>query len=108
MRLLIHRYAVHSGPRLTHGVSGFCVTIVSAKHPADFLVAAVETFLAECEGMVEKMSKEEFEGHKASLVGSKMQKDRCVCVCLLCWCVNTAQNQEDGKKPRRCLSSGQM
>ncbi|MEW5302568.1 MAG: hypothetical protein WDW38_002287 [Sanguina aurantia] len=69
-------YAVHSGPRLTHGVSGFCVTIVSAKHAADFLVAAVETFLTECESTVVKMSREEFEGLKASLVGSKMQKDR--------------------------------
>lgn len=25
-------YTVHSGARLTHGVTGFCVTVVSAKH----------------------------------------------------------------------------
>ncbi len=39
-------YTVGSGARLTHGVLGFCVSIVSAAHPAETLEARAEEFLA--------------------------------------------------------------
>ena len=38
-------YTVHSGVRLTHGVLGFCFTVVSAKFPSQHLDARIETFI---------------------------------------------------------------
>jgi hypothetical protein len=38
-------YTVHSGTRLTHGVLGFCVVVVSAAHPPAEVEARVEAFL---------------------------------------------------------------
>jgi hypothetical protein len=37
---------VHSGGRLTHGVLGFCVVVVSAAYPADYVEGRIEAFLA--------------------------------------------------------------
>ena len=39
------RYTVQSGVRLTHGVLGFCFTVVSAKFPSEHCDARVEAFI---------------------------------------------------------------
>ncbi|GLI60578.1 hypothetical protein VaNZ11_002738, partial [Volvox africanus] len=69
-------YSVYSGTRLTGGVSGFCVQVVSARHPPEHLDACVESFLASMCSRIRAMSPEELATHVGALVASKMQRDR--------------------------------
>jgi hypothetical protein len=46
-------YTVHSGSRLTHGVLGFCVVVVSAAYGVDHVEGRVEAFLAEFRGTLQ-------------------------------------------------------
>jgi hypothetical protein len=38
-------YTVSSGTRMTHGVTGFCVVVVSAAYDADTVEACIEAFM---------------------------------------------------------------
>ncbi|GAB4823775.1 hypothetical protein N2152v2_010821 [Parachlorella kessleri] len=69
-------YTVHSGMRLTHGILGFCVVIMSGVHGPAYLDSRIEAFL---EGFAERlgsMAEEEFEKNRAALLSTKLMKDR--------------------------------
>lgn len=40
-------YSVYTGARLTHGVLGFCITVVSAAYSADHVADRIEEFLSD-------------------------------------------------------------
>lgn len=69
-------YTVHSGTRLTHGVLGFAVVVVSAARGPRFLDGRIERFLRGFRDTIATMPEETLEAHKASLVASKRRKDR--------------------------------
>jgi nardilysin len=70
-------YTVHSGMRLTHGVLGFAVVIMSGTAPPSTVDARIEAFLSSFwKDRLESMAEEDFERQRAALLASKMVKDR--------------------------------
>ena len=69
-------YTVSSGPRLTHGVSAFCVVVQSGVHGPVHLDSRVDAFLEKFAERLVEMSPSEFEKNRAALIGNKMMKDR--------------------------------
>lgn len=69
-------YSVSSGTRLTHGVLGFCISIVSGEYSAEHLDRRIEAFLTGFAERLAEMSGEEFDRHKSALTSGKMQADR--------------------------------
>ncbi|WIA37472.1 hypothetical protein OEZ86_014388 [Tetradesmus obliquus] len=68
-------YSVSSGARLTHGVCGFCVVVVSPAFSAAEVEGRIEAFLQDFAGTLQAMPQEEFDRHKAALASNKLQKD---------------------------------
>ncbi|WIA17248.1 hypothetical protein OEZ85_014121 [Tetradesmus obliquus] len=68
-------YSVSSGARLTHGVCGFCVVVVSPAFSAAEVEGRIEAFLQDFAGTLQAMPQEEFGRHKAALASNKLQKD---------------------------------
>ncbi|KAI8472962.1 MAG: Metalloenzyme, LuxS/M16 peptidase-like protein [Monoraphidium minutum] len=68
-------YTVHSGSRLTHGVLGFCVVVVSAAYGVEHVEGRVEAFLASYRDALQAMPAEEFERHRAALISNKLTRD---------------------------------
>jgi nardilysin len=69
-------YTVTSGPRLTHGISGFCVVVQSGVHGPVHLNSRVDVFLS---GFLDKMKitePAEFEKNRQALLANKLMKDR--------------------------------
>jgi hypothetical protein len=82
---------VHSGTRLTHGVLGFCFTVVSASHPPHVVDARVEEFIAD-------------------FAASKCVACVCVCVCA-CVCsagTRTGRSEAQALTFTGCLDHGHM
>ncbi|EFJ45023.1 hypothetical protein VOLCADRAFT_94734 [Volvox carteri f. nagariensis] len=69
-------YSVYSGTRLTGGVSGFCVQVVSARHPPEHLDVCVELFLASMAPRIRDMGARELGTHVGALAAAKLQRDR--------------------------------
>ncbi|GFR39667.1 hypothetical protein Agub_g138, partial [Astrephomene gubernaculifera] len=69
-------YSVYSGTRLTSGVSGFCIQVVSARHPPEYLDRCVESFLASMAPRLAGLTPAELATHVAALTASKLQRDR--------------------------------
>eukprot|EP00887_Chlorella_sp_A99_P000580 scaffold17.g580.t1 len=67
-------YTVSSGMRLTHGVLGFALLVMSGEHGPAHLDARIDAFLLAF-GDLANMSAEEFEKHRAALISAKLQKD---------------------------------
>lgn len=68
-------YTVSSGMRLTHGVLGFAVLVMSGEHGPAHLDARMDAFLEAFAQQLASMSSEEFEKHRASLISAKLQRD---------------------------------
>ncbi len=68
-------YSVSSGTRLTHGVLGFCVTVVSAAYPPGHVEERIEAFLGGFGAVLDAMSEEEYERNRAALIANKLQRD---------------------------------
>ncbi|KAG7670534.1 hypothetical protein Ndes2526B_g00294 [Nannochloris sp. 'desiccata'] len=69
-------YTVSSGPRLTHGISGFCVVVQSGVHGPVYLDARVDVFLSGFLERLKKMDTTEFEKNREALLANKLMKDR--------------------------------
>ena len=67
-------YTVHSGMRLTHGVLGFAVVVVSAAHGPEYLDARVDAFLNSYWAVLQAMTAEEFEQQREALLAQKLMK----------------------------------
>lgn len=66
-------YVVFSGARTTATTVGYRFIIQSERTP-DYLESRIDSFLAGFEGVLEKMSDTEFEGHKRSLITKRLEK----------------------------------
>ncbi|KAG2448487.1 hypothetical protein HYH02_006378 [Chlamydomonas schloesseri] len=69
-------YSVYSGTRLTSGVSGFCIQVVSARHPPAYLDACIEAFLAAMGPRLASLAPAALAEHAAALAAAKLQRDR--------------------------------
>ena len=69
-------YTVRSGWRLTNGVLGFCVTVVSDKYDPVHVDARIETFLGTVPGLLAAMPAEEFGKHVAATTAARLQQDQ--------------------------------
>ena len=69
-------YSVHSGPRLTYGISGLCIVIQSGVYDPCHLDARIDAFLSSFLTTLREMSDEEFEKNREALLANKMIKDR--------------------------------
>lgn len=69
-------YVVSSGPRLTDGVQGLCITIQSRTYSAQQLEERIEEFLRAFFDTLKTMSREEFEVHKQAVIDHKQTKDK--------------------------------
>ncbi|KFM22670.1 Insulin-degrading enzyme [Auxenochlorella protothecoides] len=69
-------YSVHSGMRLTHGLLGFAVVVVSGVHGPAYLESRILEFLAGFVSTLRGMHEEEFENHRAAVISAKMLKHR--------------------------------
>eukprot|EP00873_Tetraselmis_striata_P042477 jgi/Tetstr1/462741/TSEL_000701.t1 len=67
-------YTVHCGQRLTHGVLGFCVVIISDTHSAAELDARIESFLDSFAAKLKDMSADEFNHNRLALISNKLIK----------------------------------
>ena len=66
-------YVVFTGTRLQSTTMGYRVLIQSERTP-QYLETRVNAFLREFGNVLEKMSSEEFEGHKRSLINKRLEK----------------------------------
>ncbi|KAG2444954.1 hypothetical protein HXX76_001690 [Chlamydomonas incerta] len=69
-------YSVYSGTRLTGGVSGFCIQVVSARHPPAHLDACIEAFLSDMGPRLAALTPAALAEHAAALAAAKLQRDR--------------------------------
>jgi nardilysin len=69
-------YTVSSGPRLTHGIAGFCVVVQSGVHGPVHLDTRVDVFLSGFLEKLQKMESVEFEKNRDALLANKLMKDR--------------------------------
>ena len=69
-------YSVHSGLRLTHGMLGFAVVVVSGERGPAHLEARIHAFLASQVDAIAGMREEEFAGHRAAVLAAKLLKHR--------------------------------
>lgn len=66
-------YVVWSGPRPASTTIGYRVLIQSERDPA-YLETRINAFLLKFKSDLEKMSEEDFEGHKRSLINKRLEK----------------------------------
>ena len=69
-------YHVHCGYRLTDGVLGFCVQVVSDKYDPAHLDERVEAFLGSLQRLLAEMTGPEFEEHREAVVEGRLQQDQ--------------------------------
>ncbi|KAK9820983.1 hypothetical protein WJX81_000873 [Elliptochloris bilobata] len=69
-------YSVHASVRLTHGMLGFAVVVVSGVHGPAHLDARVDAFLGGYEAALAALEPDALERHRAALIAAKLQKDR--------------------------------
>jgi nardilysin len=69
-------YTVSSGPRLTHGISGFCVVVQSSVYGPLHLNSRVDVFLTGFLERLKNMDMPEFEKNRQALLANKLLKDR--------------------------------
>lgn len=67
-------YSVHSGLRLTHGILGFAVVVVSGEHGPAYLDSRVRAFLEAQAEVIAKMDLKEFEMHRQAVISTKLLK----------------------------------
>ncbi|KAL0048825.1 hypothetical protein WJX82_000128 [Trebouxia sp. C0006] len=68
-------YSVHSGVRLTHGVLGFAVCVVSGTHGPSALQERIEGFLNSSTSLLADLTAEDFERHRQALIAAKLQQN---------------------------------
>ena len=69
-------YHVHCGYRLTNGVLGFCVQVVSDKYDPVHLDERVEAFLGSLLDLLTEMTGLEFQEHREAVVEGRLQQDQ--------------------------------
>ncbi|KAL3144870.1 hypothetical protein ABBQ38_001970 [Trebouxia sp. C0009 RCD-2024] len=67
-------YSVHSGVRLTHGILGFAVCVVSGTHDPVTLQERIEAFLDSSTSLLAELQPEDFERHRQALIAAKLQQ----------------------------------
>ncbi|KAL3154731.1 hypothetical protein ABBQ38_011279 [Trebouxia sp. C0009 RCD-2024] len=67
-------YSVHSGFRLTHGILGFAVCVVSGTHDPVTLQERIEAFLDSSTFLLADLPPEDFERHRQALIAAKLQQ----------------------------------
>lgn len=66
-------YIVWTGPKLMVTTMGYRV-LIQSERSTEYLEERINAFLASISLLVEKMSTEEFEGHKKSLINKRLEK----------------------------------
>jgi nardilysin len=69
-------YHVHCGYRLTNGVLGFCVQVVSDKYDPVHLDERVEAFLGSLLDLLTEMTGPEFQEHREAVLEGRLQQDQ--------------------------------
>eukprot|EP01125_Pyxidicula_operculata_P014818 TRINITY_DN4988_c0_g1_i1.p1 TRINITY_DN4988_c0_g1~~TRINITY_DN4988_c0_g1_i1.p1 ORF type:complete len:953 (-),score=186.42 TRINITY_DN4988_c0_g1_i1:40-2898(-) len=69
-------YIVWSGQYESNGVTGFRVIVQSSEKDPVYLEQRIESWITQFKGELEKMTDEEFQNFKASLIIQKLQKDK--------------------------------
>ncbi len=66
-------YIVWTGPKLMVTTMGYRV-VIQSERATEYLEERINAFLASISKLLEKMSTEEFEGHKKSLINKRLEK----------------------------------